>query len=330
MTETFRLRRFFRNLGIVGLAFFGCLLLLVVCCFVWRPVQGPDDRLVMSFMTGIFAANAALFAWPLLAFARGSLSISEASVVKSGIIRAAKIDLAELTEVCWDVQFGGTIRLRSLRARLDVYLPSYEPEAWARIIELLRWWAPVTFQHGWDAFCCNIALPQRELNEGRPLRDHERLLTRRGMTTTVVFVILFLTAAFAARGWWLGEASYLRIVPMILVISSIWLPFVWFVVPVTGRRVKGRVFPHSGKVRFLSFVGSAISFTATFLFIAVAEKLSAAIVFIITLLVVWGVRLLIRLPEIREMRRQQRDYQPNVAAAAEEWERLEREGGAAI
>ena len=280
----------------------------------------------MFFVTGIFAANAAMFAQPLLGYARGSLTISEASVIKTGIVRSAEINRAELTEICWDAQLGGTIRLRSSRTRFDVYLPSYEPETWGRITELLRWWAPASFQHGWDDFCYKIALPQRELDEGRPLRDDETLLTRAGKMWTTSSVFLFAAAAFAARGWWLGEKSSLGMALFVFVFGLIlWPPYVWFTIPAKGQRITGRMNLRSIGARPLWFVGLAMLYAATFLLIAVVKKLSTAILISLGIdlafLAVW---LLIRLPELRKQRR---DHQRDINAAAEEWERLEREGG---
>jgi hypothetical protein len=89
MDESFRLRRFYRNLGIFGLVFFGCNLLLVVSFFLWVPAAPPEQQFAKFFLACFFIAGTAIvtasFAWMLLTCRRWSLSVIDGRIIEKGI-----------------------------------------------------------------------------------------------------------------------------------------------------------------------------------------------------------------------------------------------------
>jgi hypothetical protein len=326
MDKSFRLRRFYRNLGITGLVFFGGVLLLIANSLLWGPARAGNDVFAIIFIACFFLANAAMFGWLLLAYARGSLTITDRHVIKKGIIGATEISLAELLELQWKLPtLAGSVVLRSKSARIEVNLCNLEPEARGKVTRLLRWWAPDSFQRGWEAFCYMVALPQRELDEGRSLRDDETLLTRWRLYWTYSSAFLFLGVAFLVRDLWLGVApDYAKgAVLLVLSIGATSL-FTQFLIPKTGKRIK-QLKPRSRIARTCLFIWDILAYVGVIFFIVVEKQLAHSM---LVLLIGAAVLLCLALALLLSgMRQRRRDYQRNADLAAEEWERLEREAG---
>ena len=99
MTETFRLRRFYRNLGLVGLVLSAAMILFFLGWLLWGADAGPWDPADEILVPGVLVVSPLVFAWMLLAYVRGSLTIADGCVVKMGAIRTVEIRLVELVEL---------------------------------------------------------------------------------------------------------------------------------------------------------------------------------------------------------------------------------------
>ena len=136
---------------------------------------------------------------------------------------------------------------------------------------------------------------------------------------------LLLAAGCMVRDLWLGKApEYAK--GAFLLVAGIGAVSVYaqFIIPKTGMRVK-QFKPRSRIVRTCLFTCNILAFGCVVFFIVAERQLSHPMLVFLVGAAVWScVELVLLYPEIRRSRRDQRR---NADLAAEEWERLEREGG---
>jgi len=179
----FRLRKGYRNIGLVCLPFF--VLAGVASAYgIWSEV--PPHRPVNAICFVIcsmcvWAFMAGLSLWVLLAYWRERLKITGGQVIHHGVIGKKEIDLADVTDVRWGIVKTGRITLRTLTEKLKIDLDNFEATDRLRLIRFVRDRLPDTVQQEWDMFCYKIAIPLRDryIRGNRPPGPDEVSLTRR-------------------------------------------------------------------------------------------------------------------------------------------------------
>ena len=203
-------------------------------------------------------------------------------------------------------------------------LRSFDPDVWGRITRLLRLWAPPAYHRGWESFCYKVGLPRRDQDEGRPMRGDEMLLTRRIFFWAYSSAILLFMGAVAISGWPLKQSEYLQVAAFVaLGVATLW-PLSRFQIPKNGIRIKSFL-PRSRFARILYYIYCALTLISTFVILVAGQQVRIPAIRVWILMAMWGlVGLVAAYPFFYRSRR---DCHRIVAAAAEEWERLERQYG---
>lgn len=164
METVCRIRKGYRNLGIVSLVFF--VLMAAVSSFGVLAETPPDRRTAalcfVAAMTLFWSLWACLGCWMLLAYWRERLQVTHAKVSQQGVLRRAEMDLDGVTSIRWKtVPSGGTLTLRTPTDKLTIHFENFEPVDRLWLIRFFRSRFPDAVQDGWELFCGRIALPLR-------------------------------------------------------------------------------------------------------------------------------------------------------------------------
>ncbi len=208
MDATFRMRRWYRNLGVaVGLEF-----LALGALGVYEALTEPSvkHRAVAAAMSGgIALVMPGLLLWMLVSYRRHELTVRGDRVTLRGIMQRREIDLREVTEARWLTRpVGGSLVLRSGSTRIPIHFANYESEESARIIHHLRSMLSPVVQSGWNLFAYKVASP-----EGRSVRRKpgpNEFLIRRDRWDRYLVAFLPVTGLIGIIGWWsTGELGFL-------------------------------------------------------------------------------------------------------------------------
>jgi hypothetical protein len=229
MNDVFRLRKYYRNLPLVGLLFF--VGMLVVSVYL---AASEGNKVAAVVFAGFWGFWVGLAVWMLLAYCWGSLCIRNGTLIHQGAVRTTSVDLSELVDLQW--RTPGTIVLRSQSEKIKVYLDHFEPEQRQRLIRLLHLSVPRSIQRDWDRFCYEVAMPLLRCSVEHPLREDERLFARWHIDRIFIPVILLVAAIGGGFAWHLQAARWL-FVPVPFVV--LWL-FLRALIPAKGLLLLSR------------------------------------------------------------------------------------------
>jgi len=137
-------------------------------------------------------------------------------------------DAARLVWVCKNAP--PRVHLVSTEADFMIPLASLDRAGSVELFEWLRWGSPVGDEQ-WPEFCHKIALPRRGPID-RPLRECERLRTRRGWDLLLVYLAGVLGVAGAIGMTWTGQVRWFS---PLWIIPALWM---WrFTIPRQGEIV---------------------------------------------------------------------------------------------
>ncbi len=248
----FRLRKGYRNLGIVCLLFF-VFTGVASAWGIWSEVP-PNRRVhalyLLIFSLSVWGFMAGLSLWVLVAYYRESLTIRDGHVIQQGVIGKKEIDLADITDVHWIVIKRGKITLRTVMEKLKIYLDNFEPTERLWLIRRVRTGLPETIQRDWDLFCYKIAIPLRDRGvlANRPPGPDEVTLTRRRWDW-YFFPFTVLCAAIGIV--YCRQLPQPRILAVPLIAALLWI-VLRFNTPRQGFVLK-RIGAEPGQTRFLLF-----------------------------------------------------------------------------
>jgi hypothetical protein len=308
MDTVFRLRKYYRDFGIVYLVLF--LSVMVLCfCALLSEGSGIFKLLATTSVWGFFAA---VSVFVLLAYYRESLTINDERIVQKGVFRRYEMALAEITDVRWRGEpVGGAVTLRSRSQRITILFNNFELEQRQTLIRWLRLSLPPSIQRDWERFCRRIALPLLKARVAPPLDANVALVTRQRWDRlfALLTVLAFFTGVIGAM--LLRDARCL-VSPAAVV--PVWL-LMRFITPSRGLR--------SEKI-------SAMPEKSFFIFIMIWCILGMAVIvpliknhsgIAMALMIAWFAVLLFQ--SHRFDRRRKATLDALAPAAAEEWERLQ-------
>jgi hypothetical protein len=230
MDKVLRLRKSHRNLAIIGLIFFGGMMIGS------SGFALSNGSIIGSlFFAAFWGFWVVLAVMALLSYYRESLFVGDGQVIQNGILRRREIAFVDVVSVRWRIApAGGSVVLRSSADKIRVTFDKFEREQRRWLIRSLRLSLPLSIQQDWERFCLRNALPLLKHNSDLPLQPDEILLTRRRwdrffLATTVVLLILGILCA------WLLRSLPLLAFPLV---SLLMWSLVRFSTPAEGLRHK--------------------------------------------------------------------------------------------
>jgi hypothetical protein len=236
MNATFRLRRSYLALRVLGTLFFATMAVVSVLGIYF---EAPADRRAAGLAVGLgFAAFwlllAAFGVWVLLAYWRERLAVHDAEIDHVGVIRRKRMRVPDMVSArwrCWPA--GGSLVLKSNSTRLVIYFDNFAHDERRQLIRFFRESVPISLQTGWELFFVRVGRPQahrtRQLEKTAP-GEGEVLLTRRRLDTHFLAGTLLVAATGVFVYHVTGDAG---VFAKLAVIPAIWL-LVRFLTPRKG------------------------------------------------------------------------------------------------
>lgn len=306
MDNVLRLKKSYRNLGIIALIF--SMGMMTGSSYIALSNGSILDPLVLGGFWGCWIVLS-VSVMLLLPYYRESLFVNDGTIIQTGIFRRREIALADIISVRWRiVPVGGSVVLCSSADKIKVTFDNFEREQRRWLIRLLRLSLPQSIQQDWERFCLRHALPLLKHGTDAPLQPGEILFTRRRwdrffVVTTVVLVVLGIVCA------WLLQSLPLLAFPLV---SLLLWPLMRFSTPAKGSRYTKTPAPEKRHLLFFAvwcFVGVAL--------IPLGSSHNGLA---IGLMIAWFAILLYLADRTDRWRKAARDVA--APAAAEEWERL--------
>ncbi len=324
VTETvFRLRKGYRNLGIVCLLFFVAIG-VASAWGIWS--EAPPNRRVHALYAVVFflcywGFCAGLSLWVLVGYYRESLEFRDGHVIQQGVIGRKEIYLADVADVHWTVIRSGRITLRTVTEKLRIYLDNFEPIERLWLIRHIENGLPKSVQRDWDLFCYKIAIPlrERDIQANRPPGPDEVTLTRRRLDWYFVpFTILCGVMGFVFS-W---EFQQPRLLAAPLMPAFLWI-LLRFTIPRQGL-VSKRIGSEPGQTRFLLFYlwWTGIAIVGFLLFALFEPRQPLALALVLVGVVLWFGGIILRAFRF-DRERKQRDREA-AKVAVQQWNDGER------
>ena len=223
MTEpihlVFRLRKYYRNLGIVSLTFFvgmWAMSLIVVL---------REEKFLAAFtIGGIWFFFIGLSLWMLLAYRRESLTIRDDTIIQKGVLRTKCLGVEDVLGMWW--QSTRSVVLRSKTQKIKIYLDNFTRDERQQLIEYLRLAVPPSLQQGWDRFCYQLGSSVVDWTPDQPLQEGYMVRTRKHIDLLCLPAILFALAAGIGFALYLEQPRWLA-TPVAVVL--LWLVLRMFI-----------------------------------------------------------------------------------------------------
>jgi hypothetical protein len=153
MDATFRMRRRYRNLGLITLPAWLAFGTLAVWVALTDPDVGGNRAAAAALMGGIPLFMGGVSLWLLAAYRRQSLEVRGDRLAFRGVWQSREIDLRDVSEARWRLQPShGSLMLRSGPVRITIFFENYEAEARPGLVRYFREALPPEVQEGWNRF----------------------------------------------------------------------------------------------------------------------------------------------------------------------------------
>jgi hypothetical protein len=314
MDETFHLRPYYRNLGLLGIC--GSIAMAAGTVYV-AMTDVPQDALVyfLCFCLGVstFFLGGSLYL--LLGYWKFSLTFRYGRLIENRIVRQKEIALATTDALHW--RHLNNVVVQSGAARIKIELENFTVEERLRIIRHLRQSVPATVQVGWPMFCHRFALPLARRD--RPLRPEQGdFVFTPARWDRLLFPFTAGAVVLAALAWWLLDFRRGWLVP--LQIGALWL-YLRIMTPPNGFVYRGSEPPKEASryIRFAAIWG-LVGFVAMFGVIVLgAIESIPAVAGLMVFTVLWLAGFIWLLHWADLARQRQADEQAPISA--EDWER---------
>jgi hypothetical protein len=317
--RVFRVRKYYRNVGIVCLFFFAA----VGIASVWAILEGvPPERRPFAVWFALFLALfwscwTGLSLWLLLAYCRESLELADGQVVTQGVFRRKQLLLDSVTDARWKHMKSGAIRLRTMTERLTINFDNFEPTERLWLIYVLRSRLPATVQRNWERFCLKVAIPLRDRDApGNRLPGPDQVTLPRSRWDWYFIPAILLSAVIGSVAYWKYDQPRVLVAP--LMPTLLWL-LLRFGTPRQGLVVK-RMGAAPGERRFLFFLLSwfCVAVVGMLLYQFFRPPMPYAAAVGVTGWIVWFGGLLFRATQF-DRQRQQADLEgPRIAT--QQWD----------
>ena len=313
MHATFRMRRYYRNLGIagaLGFATWGALGLWVALTDpkVTHPIAAA------ALMGGLPAVMTGTSLWMLAAYRRQELTVREGRVAFCGVIRRVEFDMRDVDEARWlSRPVGGSLALRAGPSRLSLVFSLYEINDRARLVDLLRSALRPDVQAGWDLFAYRTAAHRRRPASLKP--GEGEVLLSRGRWDRYFATMLVIACPAGLILWWNTGRWRLAVGPLACPL------FLWAVIraftPAEGmvtKRVSIHRSPNTARFFWFSLLWLAVGVAGIVAFDAFRSRLTHPVAVMVTGGVVWIGVLLVE-AGLHDRRQAHRDQEAASLAA---------------
>jgi hypothetical protein len=220
MNSTFRLRKNFLYLGIIGaLCFFVAAVGSAVPFFLNEPAKhgfkGPHSvAIVAGSGVAFFALLTALSIYMIIEYYVSNVSIVGTMIQIQSVFRIKQFDASSIDSLEWKHRIpGGKLVLRTRTSRAVLGLKGFTDVDRLAIIRHIRRLISENIQLGWEEFCHFVALPLREGRQPRhpgsppstdpmSLPETDRVFVTRQRYDRLFAVVLPLTVTVATVVWW--------------------------------------------------------------------------------------------------------------------------------
>jgi hypothetical protein len=220
MNSTFRLRKTFLYLGIIGtLCFFVATFGSAIPFFLKQPAKhgfkGPHSvAIVAGSGVVFFALLTALSIYMIIEYYVSNVSIVGTMIRIQSVFRIKQFDASSINCLEWKHRVpGGKLVLRTTTNRAVLSLKDFADVDGLAIIRQIRRLIPENIQLGWEEFCHFVALPLREgrrpRHPGSPpstdlmsLPETDRVFVTRQRYDRLFAVVLPLIVIAATVVWW--------------------------------------------------------------------------------------------------------------------------------
>lgn len=153
-TTCFRLKPYFRNVGVSCTALFSAIGLASVNMAYFNIDGSFPDPLLAATSFGIFwACFVLLGVWLLLLHRRYRLFITEDTVRQRGVVSDRTITISQMRELKWRrFPAGGSVRLSATDGRLTIDLGNFVQSERDALVSYLLERVPQSHQLGWSRF----------------------------------------------------------------------------------------------------------------------------------------------------------------------------------
>lgn len=195
-TRCYRMRPYFRNVGIICTVFF-TVVGVVSTYAAYFNIDGsfPNPELAALVFAAVWSAFALLGVWLLLLYRKYRLCINESSLRQTGILRDDQADLSLVDRLEWPRSpSSGNVRLSGMFGVVKIPLGSLEDRE--EVTKFLREAIDQSKQTGWDGM---IDSPEKRRRSRQALRILIFVLATHAIAFAIVWTIsrqwLFLVTA---------------------------------------------------------------------------------------------------------------------------------------
>ena len=153
-THCYRMRPYFRNVGLICTAFFAVVGLASTLAAYFN-IDGSFARpRLAALVFGVFwSAWSLLGIWLLLLYYRYRLFVNESTLRQMGVVRDRQAELELIHELKWRrFPKGGSVRLSGLFGVLKIELGNFQSVEREQLMSFLREAVAETNQIGWEQF----------------------------------------------------------------------------------------------------------------------------------------------------------------------------------
>lgn len=215
VSRVFRVRKYYRNLGIIGLIFFT---FISICSVgeMWNKMQPQNNFFDVAFACLMISFLPSVNLWILLAYKYESLTIQNESVIQKGVIFSKELDLSSVKQVRWMFGNGGQIKLKSLTNQISIHLDNFERDERLWLIRHFHSALPEAVQQNWDLFCSKVAVPLRDYDPDEiPNPGPDEILITRKRWTKIFIPIIFVSTILGMVAAWKLQSPRFLITPVV-------------------------------------------------------------------------------------------------------------------
>lgn len=210
--RTYRLRPYFRNVGIVCTAFFLCAWVgSVLAAYFNTDGSFARPALAVAFFTVGWGGFTLLGVWLILAYAKDRLFLNHTTIRHVGVLSSTSIPLDTVQELKWRLfPQGGSCVLISLGAKVKIAFGNYTEAERTDLIMYLRGRICEECQTDWDTFYDRVLVHS-------PERVRQQRSAKRGL-----ILALFGFAIIFAVLWLWGHGSRFLVISLVNVLVGAW------------------------------------------------------------------------------------------------------------
>ena len=221
--HTYRLRPYFRNVGIAGTVFFSCAWVASVLAAYFN-VDDSFARPVLAIVifSAVWGGFTLLSVWLILIYVKYRLLLNETAIRHVGVFTSRSISLDAVEGLKWRLfPQGGSCVLTSIEGKIKIEFANFTQAERTDLIAYLRGRASEDRQVNWDKF-------QDQFVMHSPARARQQRFAKR-----VLILALFGFAIVFAVLWFWGLGSEYLVVSLANIVIGAWADL-------RDRQTKGR------------------------------------------------------------------------------------------